>query len=64
MGIFEFLFGKPRTAAQMVRDSQRLLNKAIRNVEKEKLQMQAQEKKLLVEIKQMAKSGHMVGLGH
>lgn len=53
------LFGKKKTPAEMLRENKRMLDRAIRDLERERQQLQAQEKKLILEIKKTAKQGQM-----
>jgi len=55
----EFLFGKKKTPEQMLRQHQRTLNKAIRDLDRERTKMESQEKKVINDIKKMAKEGQM-----
>jgi len=55
----EFLFGKKKTPAQMLRENQRLLTRAMRDLDRERAQMEKQEKKIIADIKQMAKKNEM-----
>lgn len=55
----EFLFGKRKTPEQMLRKHQRTLNKAIRDLDRERTKMENQEKKVIADIKNMAKAGKM-----
>ena len=55
----DFLFGKKKTPDQMLRDNQRALNKAIRDLDRERTKMEQQEKKIIADIKKMAKQGQM-----
>ncbi|XP_057303561.1 charged multivesicular body protein 2a-like [Hydractinia symbiolongicarpus] len=55
----EFLFGKKKTPEQMLRQHQRSLNKAIRDLDRERTKMENQEKKVIADIKKMAKEGQM-----
>ena len=55
----EWLFGKRKTPEEMLRQNQRTLNKAIRDLDRERSKMEAQEKKLIADIKKMAKDGQM-----
>lgn len=48
-----------KTPEQMLRQNQRALNKVIRELERERVALERQEKKLVVDIKKMAKSGQM-----
>ena len=56
----EWLFGKKKTPAQMLRENKRLLDKTMRNLDRERVKMEQQEKKIVVDIKKMAKEGQMV----
>lgn len=56
----EWLFGKRLTPEEMLRKNQRALNKAMRDLEREKMKMEQQEKKIIIDIKKMAKEGQMV----
>lgn len=55
----EFLFGKKKTPAQMLRENQRLLTRAMRDLDRERASMEKQEKKIIADIKQMAKKNEM-----
>ena len=54
-----FLFGKKLTPEEMLRNNQRALNKAMRDLDRERQQLENQEKKVIVDIKKMAKMGQM-----
>ena len=56
----EWLFGKRLTPEEMLRKNQRALNKAMRDLDREKMKMEQQEKKIITDIKKMAKEGQMV----
>lgn len=56
----EWLFGKRVTPEEMLRKNQRALNKAIRDLDRERQRMEQQEKKIIADIKKMAKDGQMV----
>lgn len=56
----EWLFGKRMTPEEMLRKNQRALNKAMRDLDREKTRMEQQEKKIITDIKKMAKEGQMV----
>lgn len=56
----EWLFGRRVTPEEMLRKNQRVLNKAMRDLDREKMHMEQQEKKLITDIKKMAKDGQMV----
>jgi charged multivesicular body protein 2A len=54
-----FLFGRRKTPQEMLRQNQRALNKAMRDLDRERQQMEQQEKKIIIDIKKMAKQGQM-----
>lgn len=56
----EWLFGKRLTPEEMLRKNQRALNKAMRDLDRERMKMEQQEKKIIGDIKKMAKEGQMV----
>ncbi|PIC48612.1 hypothetical protein B9Z55_007517 [Caenorhabditis nigoni] len=55
----DFLFGRRKTPAEVLRQNQRALNKAIRELDRERARMEAQEKKIIADIKNMAKKNQM-----
>ncbi|KAF7385776.1 hypothetical protein HZH66_011618 [Vespula vulgaris] len=55
----EWLFGKRITPEEMLRKNQRALNKAMRDLDRERMRMEQQEKKIIVDIKKLAKDGQM-----
>jgi len=55
----EWLFGRKKTPEELLRQNQRALNKAIRDLDRERTKMEAQEKKLIADIKKMAKDNQM-----
>ncbi|XP_024944868.1 charged multivesicular body protein 2a isoform X2 [Cephus cinctus] len=55
----EWLFGKRITPEEMLRKNQRALNKAMRDLDREKMRMEQQEKKIIADIKKLAKDGQM-----
>lgn len=65
----DFLFGRRKTPAELLRQNQRALNKAMRELDREKSRLEMQEKKVdfflfshvqvIAEIKKMAKMGQM-----
>lgn len=55
----EWLFGKKITPEEMIRKNHRALNKAMRDLDRERMKMEQQEKKLIADIKKMAKEGQM-----
>ncbi|KAM0072774.1 hypothetical protein Hdeb2414_s0001g00040061 [Helianthus debilis subsp. tardiflorus] len=54
-----FLLGRKRRP-QLLRENKRMLDKSIRDIERERQGLQTQEKKLIAEIKKSAKQGQMV----
>lgn len=56
----EWLFGKRLSPEEMLRKNQRALNKAMRDLDREKQRMEQQEKKIIGDIKKLAKEGQMV----
>ena len=57
-----FLFGKRLTPEEMLRQNQRALNKAMRDLDRERQHLETQEKKVIMDIKKMAKMNQMVTL--
>lgn len=55
----EFLFGRRKTPEEMLRENQRALNKAMRDLDRERAKMEQQEKKIISDIKKMAKENQM-----
>ncbi|CAL2034394.1 hypothetical protein CAEBREN_01727 [Caenorhabditis brenneri] len=55
----DFLFGRRKTPAELLRQNQRALQKAIRELDRERQRMEAQEKKIIADIKAMAKKNQM-----
>merc|ERR1719376_1577236 len=53
--IMSWLFGKRKTASEMLRENQRLLKRTIRDLDRERMNMEKQEKKIIADIKNMAK---------
>jgi hypothetical protein len=56
----EWLFGRKMTPEEMLRKNQRALNKAMRDLDRERSRMEQQEKKIIMDIKKLAKDGQMV----
>ncbi|KAI9599335.1 charged multivesicular body protein 2a [Syncephalis fuscata] len=54
-----FLFGSRKTPAERLREHQRALNKAQRELDRERGRLEAQERKLMADIKNSAKAGQM-----
>ncbi|EJD73891.1 hypothetical protein LOAG_18723 [Loa loa] len=55
----DFLFGRKKTPTEMLRQNQRALNKAMRELDRERSRLEIQEKKIIVDIKKMAKMNQM-----
>ncbi|EGF78426.1 hypothetical protein BATDEDRAFT_90635 [Batrachochytrium dendrobatidis JAM81] len=55
----DFLFGSRKTPAEMLKQHQRALNKAQRDLDRERTKLEQQEKKLIADIKRTAKAGQM-----
>ncbi|XP_014091543.1 charged multivesicular body protein 2a [Bactrocera oleae] len=55
----DWLFGKKISPDEMLRKNQRALNKAMRELDRERMKMEQQEKKIIADIKRMAKEGQM-----
>jgi len=54
-----FLFGRKKSPEEMLKANQRALNRAIRDLDKEKMKLERQEKQIINDIKKMAKQGEM-----
>ena len=50
----------PTAAAELLRENKRMLDKAIRELDRERAALQTQEKRTVAEIKKTAKQGQMV----
>ncbi|KAG1669499.1 hypothetical protein FOA52_015666 [Chlamydomonas sp. UWO 241] len=59
MGILDSIFGKKKTPAELLRENKRNLDKAIRELDRERMGLQNEEKKIVTEIKKLAKEGQM-----
>ena len=57
--MMDWLFGRRMTPDEMLRKNQRALNKAMRELDRERAKMEQQEKKIIADIKKMAKQGQM-----
>jgi len=55
----EFLFGRRKTPQELLRQNQRALNKAMRELDRERQRLEMSEKKIIMDIKKMAKLGQM-----
>lgn len=54
-----FLFGRKKTPEEMLKQNKRALNRAMRDLDREKNVLQKQEVKVIADIKKMAKQGEM-----
>ncbi|OMJ15137.1 Charged multivesicular body protein 2a [Smittium culicis] len=61
--MFEYFFGKKKTPQEQLREHQRLLNRSIRELDRERLKLEQQEKKTVSEIQQLAKKGGQANSG-
>ena len=59
MNIVETLFGRTVSPAERLRQHQRALSKAQRELDRERIKLESQEKKLVADIKKSAKAGQM-----
>ncbi|ROV99026.1 hypothetical protein VMCG_00529 [Cytospora schulzeri] len=59
MNILEWAFGKRITPAERLRKNQRMLDKAIRELDQVRVKLEKQEKTLVSQIKQSAQKGQM-----
>ncbi|OIW33550.1 vacuolar assembly/sorting protein [Coniochaeta ligniaria NRRL 30616] len=59
MNLLEWAFGKRITPAERLRKNQRLLDKAIRELDQQRVKLEKQEKTLVSQIKQSAQKGQM-----
>lgn len=57
--IMSWIFGKRKTPAEMLRENKRMIDRAIRDLDRERISLQTQEKKMVTEIKKMAKENQM-----
>merc|ERR1719473_527689 len=55
--MMEWLFGRKKTPAEMLRESQRALKKAMRELDRERASLEKQEKKVIIDIRASAKAG-------
>eukprot|EP00164_Ancoracysta_twista_P000780 GFYU01001024.1.p1 GENE.GFYU01001024.1~~GFYU01001024.1.p1 ORF type:complete len:243 (-),score=70.99 GFYU01001024.1:280-1008(-) len=59
MSFFDALFGKPKTLKEQVREYKRSIDRSVRELDRERTNLQRQEKKIMLEIKRSAKDGQM-----
>ncbi|KAE9555758.1 hypothetical protein FO519_000972 [Halicephalobus sp. NKZ332] len=57
--MIEAIFGRRKTPQELLRQNQRALNKAMRELDRERQRLEQQEKKIIADIKKMAKMGQM-----
>lgn len=57
--VLEWAFGKRMTPAERLRKNQRLLDKAIRELDQQRVKLEKQEKTLVSQIRQSAQKGQM-----
>ena len=58
-----FLFSKPLTPAEQLRKHKREIDRAIRDLERERNKLQINEKKIIAEIRKAAQNGQQVNTG-
>jgi charged multivesicular body protein 2A len=58
----EAVFGRYKSPAERMREHQRSLQKATRELDRERTKLESQEKQLIIDIKSNAKKGQMVGV--
>jgi len=56
----EWLFGRQTTPEEMLRKNNRALERAVRDLDRERARMEQREKRIIADIKKMAKNGQMV----
>lgn len=56
---FMFLFGSRKSPQELLKENQRTINRAIREIDRERLSLETQEKNYLVTAKRAATSGHI-----
>lgn len=54
--------GKKKTLKEQLRENKREINRAVRELDRERTNLQMQEKKLIIEIKKMAKEGQIASV--
>lgn len=60
MKFLEYFFGRKKTTAELLRDNKRVLNRAIRELDREGHRLEQQELKTILDMKRDAKQGQMV----
>lgn len=56
---FASIFGKKKPLKEILRENKRTITRAVRDIDREKTNLEKQEKKLIAEIKKNAKAGQM-----
>jgi hypothetical protein len=56
----EWLFGRRKTPEEILRQNKRALERAMRDLDRERANMERNEKKIIADIKKLAKQGQMV----
>lgn len=56
---FTNIFGKKKPLKEVLRENKRTITRAVRDIDREKTNLEKQEKKLIGEIKKSAKAGQM-----
>ena len=54
-----WLFGRRKSPAELLRENKRMIDRAIRDLDRERLALAAQEKKTVLEIKRCARDGQL-----
>ncbi|KAI6172012.1 hypothetical protein M3Y98_00925600 [Aphelenchoides besseyi] len=57
--MMDFLFGRRKTPQELLKQNQRALNKAMRELDRERMRLENQEKKIIADIKKTARMGQM-----
>lgn len=55
---------RTRTPAEQLRDNKRMIDRAIRDLDRERMRLEQQEKKTMAEMKKMARLGQQVPFFH
>eukprot|EP00762_Andalucia_godoyi_P001860 ANDGO_06021.mRNA.1 Vacuolar protein sorting-associated protein 2 homolog 1 len=58
-----FLFGRKKSPKEVLRENKRLIDKSVRELERERMNLQRQEQRLIGEIKKAAKQNQMGAVG-
>lgn len=57
--MMDFIFGKKKTPQELMRQYKRQIDRTVRELDRERVKMQQQEKKLIAEMKKLAKDGQI-----